>query len=63
MTHTHSFHKSLPSIESAIEKLNLLQQEAHQLSQRSTLEPYELERLQQLHCQIHNILQFVADFL
>lgn len=60
---THSFHTPLPDLQTVIDTLTRLQAEVHQLSNRSTLEPYELERLGELNHKIHKILQFVADFL
>ena len=56
---THSFHTPSASIDTAINTLKRMQDKAHELSNRSTLQPYELEQLQQLNTQIHKILTFI----
>lgn len=54
--HPHSFHTPSASIDTAINALKRMQDRVHELSNRSTLQPYELEELQQLNTQIHKIL-------
>ena len=53
-------HQPNLTIETVIEQLTRLQEESRQLSNRSTLEPYELTRLMDLNTKIVRILNFMS---
>ena len=60
MTHTYPSQTPALSLDTVIDMIKGVQEESHQLSQRSTLEPYELERLMELNNKILRILTFMA---
>lgn len=53
-------HQPNLTIETVIDQLTRLQEESRQLSNRSTLEPYELTRLMDVNDKIAKILTFMT---